>query len=232
MIVIWTGMPGSGKTTKLADVTLKLLRRNIKWYVKSGVKRYIYSNIKFDDDFLETYYKGIQFKDFVKYWKTLEDVESLRDVDLIWQEVAAYLDNTQWEKIDLNLKRWLQLHRHYGVDIYGDTQDFSTIVISFRRLVNQVFQCVKLLGSRDKSPTRPPVRWIWGLVAIREVDQSSFREEKEDFKYVGFPSFFWIDRDLCSVFDSYADLKYDKYPPLKHIPRQCLVCDKKTIIHR
>jgi len=116
MIHIYTGLPGAGKTLKLASVSLWLLRRNKKYFDKSGIRRLVYSNIKFNKK-IEEYYKG-----FIVYWTDIEQVAKSRQCDVVWQEMSEYLDSQQWEKCPVELRRWVRLHRHYGIDVYGDNQ--------------------------------------------------------------------------------------------------------------
>ena len=49
MIIIVSGIPGSGKSLWTADKILWLLKRNLKWWKKTGVVRYVYSNIKMSE---------------------------------------------------------------------------------------------------------------------------------------------------------------------------------------
>jgi len=225
MIYIYTGLPGSGKTLKLAKISLYLLKRNYRYYKKSGIIRKVYSNVRFNSRIEE------QYRDFIHYWTELDDLWKSRDVDVVWQEMAAYLDSNDYKIVPRDLKRWLQLHRHYGVDIYGDTQDFPMIDIAVRRIANHVYRIFKLFGSRDKSATRPQVKFIWGLSILLHVDPTTYAEDKQDYKYTG-----WylmpFGRYLCSVFNSYEDLDYNSYPPLKHIQRTCLVCGKAHLEHK
>jgi len=128
MIILYVGLPGSGKSLRLAKIAVDLLERNRRYYKKSGVLRTLCSNIKFAPH-IEEKYRG-----FIEYWTDPYQLTRKRDVDLIWDEIATYLDSTQWQNVPLELKRWLQQHRKYGIDIYGTTQDFPMIDISMRRL--------------------------------------------------------------------------------------------------
>lgn len=224
MINIYVGLPGSGKTTKLASIALYLFRRNERYYKKTGVRRLVYSNVKFSD-WVEKRYGS-----FIHYWTELHELWTARDIDVIWQEMAAYLDSQDFEKVPRDLKRWLQLHRHYGVDIYGDTQDFPMIDIAVRRITNNLYKVHKIIGSRDRSATRPKIRFIWGIHILLDVDSSTFADDKQDYKYTGW-SFMWNDSFLCSVFNSYEDLDYKAYPPLKHVERTCPHCGVKKLMH-
>jgi len=214
-INIFNGLPGSGKSTKLASTAIRLLNRNRRYFAKSGIKRLLATNLKF------TEWVEVEYKDFIFYWTDPALLIKLRDVDIIWDEVATYLDSTQWANVPLELKRFLQLHRHYGIEIYGSTQDFPMIDISMRRLVKSAYYVRKLCGSRDKSATRPPVKHPWGVIFIREIDPATFTKDKEEYKFLLIPSFLFITKKLCNTFDTTQELLPGKYPPLRHIERHC-----------
>jgi len=258
-IYIYNGLPGSGKTTKLASIGLSKLKRNKKLYIglvknylkEQGVevadlkgfdlskplpanwvvpdlpKRLLVSNIKFSSD-VESEYEG-----FIDYWSDPAELVKKRDVDILWDEVATYLDSTQWANVPLELKRFLQLHRHYGIEIWGTTQDFGMVDISMRRLVKGAYLVRKVIGSRDKSATLPPVKNPWGMIWIREIDQSSVNDKREDYKLELIPEFLFITKRLTSAFDTTQELKPGKYPPLRHVIRFCNEpgCNHSRVTH-
>lgn len=224
MISIISGRPGSGKSLKTAQITQKLLIRNKKWFKKTGNVRQVYSNIKFNEQ-IEN-----QFKGFLSYWETPEELVKLRDCDIIWDEVATHLDSTQWQNLPLEVKRFLQQHRKRGIDIYGNTQDFAMVDISMRRLVSVVSVLRKVVGSPDISPTRPAVRNPWGIIFIRDISPDSFEKEKKE--YIGW-SLLFITKELCQFYDTTQEIKAGSYPPLKHIERTCIDpdCAYHKVVH-
>jgi hypothetical protein len=226
MIEIYVGLPGSGKSLRTAEIVMQLLRRNKKYYKRSGIVRQLYSNMRLNPS-IEDEYKG-----FIKYWTDPSELVKVRDVDIVWDEVATYLDSTQWQNVPLELKRWLQQHRKFGIDIYGNTQDFPMIDISMRRLVHRAFLMKKLVGSRDKSATRPAPKRVWGLIIMREIDPASYTADKTEYRFVS-SSFMFIKRSLCDVFDTTQEIKTGQYPPLRHIKRDCANddCTFHKIIH-
>jgi len=235
MITIFEGLPGSGKSVTTAKYAIKILYRNLDWYRKSGTVRKIYSNIKFNDETVEqiidTYPEtsGIANDEFVRYWEDPFELVSLRDCDVVWDEVATHLDSTQWANVPLELKRWLQQHRKFGIQIWGNTQVFPQIDISMRRLTSEVITLWKPFGSRDPSPTTPPVTRVWGLIIGRSVDPQTYDENNKVFNdYI--PSFTWISEVLTSFFDTRQEINMGKYPPLKHIERAC--ADPTCTFHR
>lgn len=224
-IYVYTGLPGSGKTLRMAQASLNILRRNMKYYKKTGIKRMLVSNIKYSPLIEQEY------GELITYWTDLEQLIKQRDCDVIFDEIATYLDSTQWANLSLNVKRWLQLHRHYGIDIYGTTQDFLMIDKAMRRLVKQAYICRKVIGSRDKSATLPAVRNPWGAILIWTVKEDGKEKDREAQKTVGFPTILFISQQLTSVYDTTQELETGAFPPLKHTERMCNDCGHIKIIH-
>jgi len=219
MIVIFTGLPGSGKTLKLAQTALNLLWRNKKLREKGFPPRYLYSNIHFNEEVIKEY------PGQVKYWVDPAELPPLRDADIIWDEIATHLDATQWQNMSLELKRWLQQHRKFGCEIYGTTQDFAQIDKSMRRLASDLLYMTKLFGSRDISPTMPSVKRPFGFILVRTLDPTVYDEAKSKFGSSGLPRFMFITKIRVMVFDTREEIKMGKYPPLRHIPRDCEKAD-------
>lgn len=215
MIVAFTGLPGSGKTLKLADTAIQVLYRNKKLLKKGFPMRYLYSNIHFHPDVHK------EFPDQIRYWADISELTPLRNVDVIWDEIATHLDATQWQFMPLELKRWLQQHRKYGLEIYGTTQDFAMIDKSMRRLTSDLLYMTKIFGTRDISPTMPAVKWPFGMILVQTFDPVRYDEQISKFQAVGIPRFFWITKSRVKVFDTTEEIKMGKYPPLRHIERDC-----------
>jgi len=214
MIEIYVGLPGSGKSLRTAQISVEILRRNKRYFKRSGNIREVWSNIKFAPH-IEKQYKG-----YIRYWTDPYQLIEKRDVDIIWDEIATYLDSTQWKDVPLSLKRWLQQHRKFGIDLIGNTQDFPMIDIAMRRLTNRVFLMKKMLGSRDMSATKPIVRRPWGLLSMREVDPDSFTDDKTEYKFIRV-NFMFIRKKHCKVFNTRQEIEAPEYPPLKKIVRIC-----------
>jgi len=246
MIAIFTGLPGAGKSYKMAQTIVEILYRNKKWYetqikqyetnpelfVKEGdllpttpIKRQIYSNLKLAPDVEK------EFEGYIQYWWDPSQLVALRDVDVFWDEIATHLDSTQWQNMSLEIKRWLQQHRKFGIEIYGTTQDFAMIDKSMRRLTSDLLYLTKLFGSRDKSSTKPPVRFIWGLIMVLKFDPTTYEEDNK--KMDGFPSFMFLTRKAIDIYDTTQEIKMGKYPPLNHIERECVTpgCNFHRVTH-
>jgi hypothetical protein len=225
------GKPGQGKSLYTARLARKLLKRNKKWFEKTGILRPIYSNIKFSEDF------EMEGNNFIRYWSNVDEITKITDSDLLWDEIATELDSRNFTNLSDELKRFLSQYRKRGVDIYANTQDFSMIDMRARLMVTRVATLGKLLGSRDPSPTKPDVKYIWGLVVIREVEDI-LTDDPHNKKYSLVPTFFFINREDVEIYDTTQDIPLSPPIPYRHVMRKCQYsddpdhkCDFQKILH-
>lgn len=233
-IYIYNGLPGSGKSTKLASIALDLLEQNKRLFLKMASygkpRRLVVSNMKFSKEIEKKYGYGTH-ESYIEYWDNLTDLIEYRHVDVIIDEVATYLDSTQWKEVPLSVKRWLQQHRHFGLDIFGSTQDFKTIDISMRRLVKKAWWVRKVIGSRDISTTLPDVKNPWGLVWLNEIPWEDFTNDAQDYKLSLFPEWLFITKKRTSCFDTTQDILGSEYPALIHKVKYCKTCGFEKVSH-
>lgn len=225
MIAIFTGRPGAGKSYKMAQTAIEVLYTQRRIKEKYGLDRKLYSNLHFSKAVEE------EFVGQIVYWNDPAELIKIKNADVLWDEIATHLDSSQYANMSLEIKRWLQQHRKLGIDIYGTTQDFSMIDISMRRMTSDLFYLAKVFGSRDKSTTKPPVKYVWGLVMVKSLDPVTYSEDNKTSS--GIPKFMWLSRSGINVFDTSQEIKQGKYPPLNHIERTCAHdnCAFRKIIH-
>jgi len=234
------GPPGQGKSIYTASLTLRLLSRNLKWFQKTGIRRRIATNQKLSPALEKEW--GLYPENplgFIEYWTDTYEVVNFRDVDLIWDEIATELDSRNFANLSVEMKRFLSQYRKRGVDIYANTQDFSMIDARARLMITRVRTMRKVMGSRDISTTKPPVKHVWGVILIRDVD--NFREtEPEKKKYSWFSwGFLFITKRLIAIYDTTQDIPLGKPAPLKHTVLYCEHygkpghenCSHKKIVH-
>lgn len=210
MIVVYTGLPGSGKTARLALMALKRLQyaRSVS---RNGHVRRVYSNIKFAPHIEERYAQHIH------YFDDIYDMPNWKDCDIIIDELAIYFDSREWENLPRSIKRYLRLHRHYGVNIYGAAQDFLTVDNAVRRLCAHLFHLNKKLSSAEPSPYHRNTKFPFCISTSNEVLPSLWGVEKEHYEYTGFPSFYFFTRKHFSVFNTREELpEQPPAPRVKH----------------
>lgn len=223
MKIIYSGLESSGKSLRLAKVTADLVIRNSKWKKESGKERPIVSNLRFTPSF-EKWAQELCVP--IKYWTNLEELLNYENADIIIDEVGTYFDARLWSDLSLDVRRWLTQGAKSGIEIYGSAQDFAQVDLAFRRLVNNLYHITKLVGSRRPAATKPPVRHIWGLCSMRELNPREYKEDKKSFDKTNlFPSFFFIERRYCEIFDTTQKIERSKPAPYKHIERSCELAD-------
>jgi len=222
---IFSGLEDSGKSLMLATYAGKIIERNADWLKKGCQMRPLVSNLEFQQSFLD-YAKELGIE--IRYWKDLEELPALKDCDLIIDEVGAYFDSRTFKDLPLDIRLWLAQASKLGVDIYGSAQDFAQVDLTFRRLTTQLFHITKLIGSPRPTATRPPVKRIWGMCMVRELDPVGYDEQKRKFNNSAvFPSWFFIRKEYCEIFDTTKRIAKTKPPPYKHVERRCVDPDCK-----
>jgi len=225
MIIVYSGLPGSGKSTCLAEMGFHLLLRNRRMFKKTGHIRKVCSNIKFSPS-IES-----RFSDFIYYWKEATEVPTFRDCDVLIDELAIYFDAQNWADTSMELKRYLRLHRHYNVNIYGVAQDFDTVDIAFRRLTATLYTVTRIIGTREPSVVYQP-KYPFLVSLVREVDRRDFEKKKEEYRYVSFSLPTLFTKEDFDVFDTHEVLSVSNVIPMKHIKKVCPDCGKEVIVHR
>lgn len=228
MIVVFTGLPGAGKSLKLASTVIDVLYRNRKYFEKTGIVRPLYTNLQMSQTVKD------EFSGYIFEWTQLKELIKLRDCDVVIDEIATYFDARHWEHMSLEMRRWLAQHRKFGVEIYGTAQDFAQADKAFRRLTSDLLYLTKVIGSRDISPTKPVPRIIWGIVLIQTLDPVRYDEEKSKFNSSGgIPRFMFITRERASIFDTRAEVKPSSSLPREHIIYTCELdsCSFHKIVH-
>lgn len=220
MKIIYSGKESAGKTLRLAMVASKIAHRNSKWREKTGIVRPIWSNIRFSERFFEYVTQELQIPIF--YWENLDDLIKIEQADVFCDEVGNYFDARMWKDLSLDVRRWLTQGAKCGIEFYGSAQDFAQVDLSFRRLCNHLIDIKKLAGSRRPSATRPPVKKIWGLCMQLELDPTGYDENKKKFvNGTFFPTFFFIRKEICDIFDTTQKIRRSTLPPYKHEERYC-----------
>lgn len=238
--LIWTGLEDSGKTLCMASMAGNILYRNAKWYEKQKkfaakygarafqdefkrpepIARPIVYNCPFSDTFLnEAKRLGVP----TRKWKDLEQLIPMQGCDLFVDEIGTYFDSRTYANLPLDIRLWLAQASKMGVDMFGAAQDFAQIDISFRRLTTHLYLVTKLAGSMRPHPTRPPVKRIWGVCTVREMDPVSYDTSEGQNNSKGWPWPFFIRRSQCELFDTTKRIEKSAPPPYKHVMRRCEV---------
>jgi hypothetical protein len=164
-------------------------------------------------------------------WSSWTHLMSVRDTDIIWDEISILLDGRKFESLTIDQTFWLAHYRRLGLDIYGATQHWSMVDRRARIMCSEVVTCMKFIGSPDPSPTRPKIKKVWGVIVLLNMDNFDSDESLSEPKYQVMPiGIFSISRKLINLYDT-TELIKPSSVPLKHSMRKCLICGKIHIKH-
>lgn len=127
MITCFFGLPGCGKSTMLAKIAAKELRRIRKG--KSPYKR-VLSNY---------YIAGCDKLDFSQIGHV-----DMSDSLILIDEISLDADSRDFKQFSKDLKQFFILHRHYGVDIVYATQQYDGVDRKIRELTHDLYYMKKL----------------------------------------------------------------------------------------
>lgn len=122
MLTCYFGVPGTGKTTFLASIAVKELKK-----IQRGKSKYnaVYTNF---------YCKGcnkIEFDDLKKY--------KLYDSLILLDEITLDADNRKFKQFTDDIRDMFILHRHLGLDIIYATQSFELVDLKIRQLTQELW---------------------------------------------------------------------------------------------
>lgn len=217
---VWTGLESSGKSLQLAITADNLLKRNIRWLKITGVPR----TMAFDTPMSEKFVKKIKDAGLIYlHFDSLIEVMGLSQADIFINEIIKYFPQAGSNALSNEQMDFLTQGAKNGVDMYCASQDFSQAHKQFRLLVNEVSIVTKILGSRRPVKSAPPVNFIWGICMLRTVDPKSFRGESATMETNDFfPSFFFIEKEDCELFDTSFKVPLTELPP-KYVRKQLII---------
>lgn len=225
MKIIYTGLESSGKTLILADKVMELIARNQKWHKKYGFIRKIYSNLRLNNEISKKY------KNYLVYWTNCNEIIGLTGVDVIWDEISTDFSAMKKDPLDKKINRWLRQGAKQGVHIYATAQEFHDVHLDFRRRVKYAYKLSKVIGSQRSGCNLPPIKYIWGLIMLKELVINPYNELMPQYKSI-IPSFIFITRSLCEIFDTNQVVSAsDNDYILEHVVKRCDVCGLKKISH-
>jgi hypothetical protein len=222
MIEMYTGLPGHGKTTKIAQIAYDKLR----FFESNQLYNHrIFSNIKFSEHIEQRFgvfgqIEGKNGAQFINYFEDIYSMPSWTDSEIFIDEAAVYFDSRLWESLPKEIRRFLFTHRHLGTNLHMIAQDFTTIDNSFRRLTENLYFVRKLLSSREPSPLLPPLKYPYNFCTINTVPRSHWHLEKDHYIFES-TTMQLFTRKHFAIFDTRQSLPEQPLPPLRKEVRIC-----------
>lgn len=220
--ILRVGLPRSTKSYSMVKSIIDTLHRNKKWYEskKTPTKRQIYTNLLLSEKLME------DFSDYINVYSdsvTFDNiVKNVSDSDVFIDEISIYFDADNYMNIPHDYKRFLNEYARRGNSIEATTQDASQLYKRARRKVTKIYQHYKLIGNPSPSPTRPKIKYIWGVFMMVQSKFALTADGELELKIQGFPSFGMLSRDVIEAYDTRQELKSLKYGVLSHYEYKCL----------
>jgi hypothetical protein len=236
MFHFYFGDVGSGKSLVQADLAVKLLKESVKIQKKYKLPlRQVWCNFHLNK------YLSDKYKDRLFVWHDPKEMiftdypqcSNIRTgYDALWDEIAVEIPADKWKETDLEIRRFFAQHRKRGIRIFANTQDYLMCDINARRMATEVFSTSKVFGSRDPSPTLPPVKRIFGLIWVWRLDKQLIRADDQDRKRLDLlPRFLFFNKWLVSIYDTTEDIAKNENYLLKHQKKICPVCGFEKVVH-
>lgn len=199
--------PGNGKSIEQARISYYLLREYFyteKHYPQLP-KRFLFTNQTLRRGFDAIIDRGFDTGHILEWdepdqfrfcprkecWKGLQQ-HRLHDCDLMVDEGSTLFPADGYANTPMWLRKLWAQHRHNGIRIVMLTQDYEAIDINCRRMLWKTFFVQKRIGSRDITPTLPPLyRWtifnflnpkrdvIWGVYTSQEMSPTLIKNKPE-----------------------------------------------------
>lgn len=228
MIEIAFGRPGNGKTLYTCKLIKELADRAVRIKKKYGYDRKVWVNIPIAQWFKDLY-PGV-----IVQWEDPNEFLDQKGIDVVYDEISVDFGANSWAATPRIFKDFFSQHRHIGIEIYANTQDYKDVDINIRRRVARALLLRKMCGSKDPSPTMPPVKHVWGWIVGREVDPQQVEDDPKiemDILDRLIPKeSFVITKYLCDMYDTEYLVKHHTWT-YRHEKRICPECDFEKIIH-
>lgn len=217
-----------------------LLKRYF-WYFRGWFFPFLFPwRTKFSKKFLDDHIVNWKQIDEFRYCKRQAcwrgtTLHNIHDVDIFIDEGGRLFPPERWKDTEQWIRDLWTEHRKYGIRFLVLTLDFNMMDINARRPTWRVYFMEKWMGSRDPSPTLPPLRkWtiknfitprvnvVWGIYTLREFSplvvkldtlavltvQTSEEKSKiyEDLNLMKPPVPYLITWFKCSLYDTAQEI--------------------------
>jgi len=188
MIVVITGLTGSGKTWFMTRLMLK------DW--KSGADIHANFPLYFPNE-----------NERVNRWHNLDELYHLTGGIIAIDEGQKLFDARRWGSLPISFAEKIAQHRKHFLDIYTTTQDIGHIDLRVRSNIHELFNCQSLFRIPRNDRIKPVLQMI-RITKKRRVLSINDRLvwEKVSRKYF-FISSLWTK----TLYNTYGDIGFEKF---------------------
>lgn len=188
MLIVIDGAAGSGKTY----FQTKLVR--IEW--KGGEKIYANYDLKFSDDNEEIF----RFFNLDETFKLTHGVLAFDEI----QDLAGY-----WNSMPVAFRNLISHHRHRGLIVYANTQDFKDLHTELRRSTVIRYRCRSIFRIPSSETKKP----ILQLIRVdKKIKALSSNTDEPRFTSAGKPKYYLISRFWSrEYYDTLANIDFERF---------------------
>jgi hypothetical protein len=188
MIVVITGLTGSGKTWFMTRLMLK------DW--KQGADIYANFPLFFPNE-----------NERINRWHNLDELYNLTGGVIAIDEGQKLFDARRWGSLPISFSEKIAQHRKHFLDIYTTTQDIGHIDLRIRSNIHELYNCQSIF----RWPKNDRVKPILQLIKITKKqrilsDGDRLQWERKSKKHF-FISRLWTKE----LYNTYGDIGFEKY---------------------
>jgi hypothetical protein len=188
MIVVITGLTGSGKTWLMTRLMLS------DW--KNGANIYPNFQLNFPNN-----------NERVERWHNLDETYIIKNGVIAIDEGQKLFDAHRWASLPVSFSEKIAQHRKQFLDIYTTTQDIGHIDLRVRSNIHELFNCQSVFRFPQNDRVKPILQLI-KVVRKKRVISINDRLvwEKVNTKYHFISRFFTKD-----LYNTYSDVGMNKF---------------------
>lgn len=231
------GRKGSGKSLTQARTALHLFKdyRKIEKRWRNLPKRILFTNVKLSAEIEQKEYgthlfywdnfRQLRWCPRVDCWRGKEN-HPIHDADIQHDEIGKDFPAGCWATTPKWVKQIFSHLRKRGNRYFANTQVYEDIDIAFRRQIDFACKIVKVFGSGDITATKPPIRFVYGLILKTEFDPELLEWERDPEKRKiksrpGLPEAIWIKKKWINAFDTTKEIPPYQPDTLEHFELWC-----------
>lgn len=188
MIVVITGLTGSGKTWFMTQLMLK------DW--KNGANIYANFPLFFPNE-----------NERVNRWHNLDELYSLSGGVIAIDEGQKLFDARRWGSLPLSFAEKIAQHRKHFLDIYTTTQDIGHIDLRVRGNIHELYNCQSIF----RWPKNDRVKPILQLIRITKKRRILSDGDRLIWERVNRKLFLISRLWSKELYNTYGDIGFEKY---------------------
>jgi len=188
MIVVITGLTGSGKTWFMTRLMIK------DW--KAGADIYANFPLYFPNE-----------NERVSRWHNLDELYHLTGGIIAIDEGQKLFDARRWGSLPVSFAEKIAQHRKHFLDIYTTTQDIGHIDLRVRSNIHELYNCQSLF----RIPRNDRIKPILQMIRITKKRRVLSINDRLVWERVSRKYFFISSLWTKELYNTYGDIGFEKF---------------------